>query len=234
METFIGVIAKVLDQDLYKIEVDIPGKQERLKAFPFRGEVDEPRVGDVVFLRELDPIYHSYYLYEKLKENKFIGIRARGKKILMSEELIQIGIFPPDTSNSNENIRFPDTLNGDWYDNKSEEDPTPSCTSWLQIDKGGNIDIEMEGAGTMHISADHTVKIDGACSIEVANDANINVSGSTTLKSPNVEINGNVTVTGGTFTAKGDGTPETKGAFCAIPSCLLTGAPHKSTMTSGN
>ena len=77
MNTFIGVIAKVLDPDLYTIEVDIPGENERLSAFPFRGEVDEPRVGDVVFLRELDPIYHSYYLYEKLKENDFIGIRAR-------------------------------------------------------------------------------------------------------------------------------------------------------------
>lgn len=49
MNTFIGVIAKVLDPDLYTIEVDIPGENERLSAFPFRGEVDEPRVGDVVF-----------------------------------------------------------------------------------------------------------------------------------------------------------------------------------------
>ena len=33
MNTFIGVIAKVLDPDLYTIEVDIPGENERLSAF---------------------------------------------------------------------------------------------------------------------------------------------------------------------------------------------------------
>ena len=173
METYFGVIAKVLDPDLYTVEVDIPGEQERLKAFPFRGEVDEPRVGDVVFLREFDPIYHSYYLYEKLKENDFIGIRARGKKIWMKEDFIQIGIIPPDANNSTGAKSFPDTVAGEWYDDQSGADKTPSCTSWVKIDKEGNINIEMEGSGHMHITGDHKVEIDGGLTVKIGADAKI-------------------------------------------------------------
>jgi hypothetical protein len=67
MDEFIGKIVKIVDPDLYKIEVDIPGYNKNLPAFPKRGEVDEPRIGDVVILKELDPNYKSYYLWEKAK-----------------------------------------------------------------------------------------------------------------------------------------------------------------------
>jgi len=235
METYFGVIAKVLDPDLYTVEVDIPGEQERLKAFPFRGEVDEPRVGDVVFLREFDPIYHSYYLYEKLKENDFIGIRARGKKIWMKEDFIQIGIIPPDANNSVDAKSFPDTVAGEWYDDQSGADKTPSCTSWVKIDKEGNIDIEMEGNGHMHITGDHKVEIDGGLTvkigadakIEVGGSADVTVSGSAKLTSPDV------TITGGQLTVKGTAAPTSQGGFCALPACCLTGAPHIGHVISG-
>lgn len=130
MNTFFGVISSVLDQDLYTIEVDIPGENEKLKAFPKRGEVDEPRVGDVVYLTELDPLYHSYYLYEKLKENSFIGIRARGKIVKMNEDIIEIGIYDPTV---------------EWKDDNSGNDNTPEPTSYIKIDKDGGINIYSEG-----------------------------------------------------------------------------------------
>jgi len=244
METYFGVIAKVLDPDLYTVEVDIPGEQERLKAFPFRGEVDEPRVGDVVFLREFDPIYHSYYLYEKLKENDFIGIRARGKKIWMKEDFIQIGIIPPDANNSGGAKSFPDTVAGEWYDDKSGKNQTPECTSWIRVDKSGNIDVEMEGAGKVHITADHEVNVDGNVTIKVGGNAKIavsgnvdakidgnldaKVSGTTELDCPTVTITGGILQTsGGTCAADG------QGGFCGLPVCCLTGAHHVGTMISG-
>jgi len=154
METYIGVITKILDKDLYQVEVDIPERNKGLKAFPLRGEVDEPRVGDVVFLRELDPLYHSYYLYEKLKENNFIGIRARGKKIKITKKEIQIGVFND---------------NDDWYDSTDPEDTgsmddmSPRPFAFISIDdkgniklKGSSLTVEIEGdikftKGTLHL-----------------------------------------------------------------------------------
>ena len=235
METYFGVIAKVLDPDLYTVEVDIPGEQERLKAFPFRGEVDEPRVGDVVFLREFDPIYHSYYLYEKLKENDFIGIRARGKKIWMKEDFIQIGIIPPDANNSTGAKSFPDTVAGEWYDDQSGADKTPSCTSWVKIDKEGNIDIEMEGSGHMHITGDHKVEIDGGLTVKIGADAKIEVSGSAdvTVSGSAKLTSPDVTITGGQLTTNGSVAPQGTGAYCGLPFCVFSGCPQSGPIVSG-
>lgn len=133
MEVYIGVITKLLgkddgkDPDLYQVEVDIPERGKGFKAFPLRGEVDEPRVGDVVVLRELDPEYHSYYLYEKLKENKFIGIRARGKKIKITKDEIEIGVYKDDDI---------------WYDmNIADEEPTLNCFASIRITNEGEVII---------------------------------------------------------------------------------------------
>jgi hypothetical protein len=133
MEVYIGVITKLLgkddgkDPDLYQVEVDIPERGKGFKAFPLRGEVDEPRVGDVVVLRELYPEYHSYYLYEKLKENKFIGIRARGKKIKITKDEIEIGVYKDDDI---------------WYDmNIADEEPTLNCFASIRITNEGEVII---------------------------------------------------------------------------------------------
>lgn len=252
MENYIGVIAKVLDPDLFTVEVDIPGENERLRAFPFRGEVDEPRVGDVVFLKDLDPVYHSYYLYAKLKENDFIGMRARGKKVWIKEDFIQIGIIPPDANNSADADEFPKTVAGEWYDDNSGADPTPECTSWVKIDKEGNLEIEMEGGGKVHITADHEVKIDGNWKVEVGGNtevkiggnAEVKVSGNTTVESSgncDIKANGSCTIdspdvkiTGAKATIAGTPTPEGRGALCAIPFCCFTGAPQSSSQSLGN
>jgi hypothetical protein len=174
-------------------------------------------------------------LYEKLKENDFIGIRARGKKIWMKEDFIQIGIIPPDANNSTGAKSFPDTVAGEWYDDQSGADKTPSCTSWVKIDKEGNIDIEMEGSGHMHITGDHKVEIDGGLTvkigadakIEVGGSADVTVSGSAKLTSPDV------TITGGQLTVGGSCAVTGQGGFCGIPNCLLTSAPHVGHVISG-
>ena len=146
MEVYIGVIKKILDADLYHVEVDIPERGKGFKAYPLRGEVDEPRVGDIVFLRELDPDYHSYYLYEKLKENKFIGIRARGKKIKITEDFIEIGVYE-------DNDSWNDSIPLENQDMSEEErirvlevekeggDPSPSSEAHIRLKKNGDIEI---------------------------------------------------------------------------------------------
>jgi len=254
METYFGVISQVLDPDLYTIEVDIPGKNQKLNAFPFRGEVDEPRVGDNVMLLEVDPIYHSYYLYKKLKENDFIGIRSRGKKIWIKEDFIQIGIIPVDANNSNngKDLIFPDTDKGEWYDDKEDSKPTPDCTSWIKIDKEGNLEVEMEGAGKVHITKDHEVNIDGNFTAVVKGNSDITVNGNTTIKvdgnvdakvgkSLSAKVSGSCTIdspdvkiTGASVTVAGTPTPEGRGAWCGIPFCCFTGAAQSSSKSLNN
>lgn len=235
---FIGKVSKVLDLDLYTIEVDIPGYNEALPAFPKRGEVDEPRVGDVVLLTELDPLYKSYYLWEKLKENNFIGVRARGKVLKMSEEEVTLGIFDPsDTS---------------WYDKNDGSDPTPPPTSWIKVTKDGTIDINAEadekvviaGNSEVQISGDSKVTVDGNSEITVSGDIKINVSGNAS-----VEVSGNcdvkasgscgidspdVKITGASLTVNGTAAPTGSGPFCGIPACIFSGAPHVGNKSSGN
>lgn len=213
---YIGKISKVLDLDLYTIEVDIPGYNEALPAFPKRGEVDEPRVGDVVLLTELDPVYKSYYLWEKLKENGFIGIRARGKVLKMSEEEVTLGIFDPS-----------DTA---WYDKNDGSDPTPAPTSWIKVDSGGNIDINAEGNEKVVITGNAEVEVSGDVKITVSGGAKIEVSGDTEVTCPNVKVNasGEVFLTGGGTLKTSPGasvSPTGTGGFAAMKFCCFTGAP---------
>lgn len=195
MEYSIGTITKILDPDLYTVEVDIPGRNQELRAFPKRGEVDEPRVGDVVVLLELDPTYKSYYLYEKLKENNFIGIRSRGKMIKMTESELTIGIFDPASE----------------YNDKQEKDTTPEPTSWIKIDKSGNINI----------------KAGGKLGLTIEGSAEIECKGSATIKAPSVKI------TGGKLETKGTAGTDMNGPFNCIPTCPFTGAPHSGSIVSG-
>lgn len=229
---YIGVISKIIDPDLYTIEVEIPEENMELKAFPIRGELDEPRVGDVVILRELDPVYHSYYLYEKLKENPFIGIRSRGKVVKMSVDDVTIGIFDPSDEA--------------WYDANDGVDPTPAPTSWIKIDSEGNIDVMAEGNQNINITGDSTVKVGGNSTVEVSGnvqvkvsgDANVEVSGNTTVKSPNVKVesSGTIELTGGGEIKTGPsapGAPSTTGPFNCIPNCIFSGVPHCTSSHSG-
>ena len=235
MNKYFGVISKIIDPDLYTVEVEIPGENTELKAFPKRGEVDEPRVGDPVWLEEIDPLYHSYYLYEKLKENNFIGIRSRGKVMKITADEIKIGIFDPEDSG--------------WYDKNDGADPTPETTSWLKIDKGGNIEIEAEGNQKIHITGnsettidgDHkltvggnsTIEVSGNCDVKASGNMNCEASGNMTVKGSNIKVEGSmVQITGGTLQVNGTAAPMGSGPFCGIPACLFTSAPHVSTTVS--
>lgn len=201
MNEFIGVIVEVLDKDSYKVLVDVPGYGTKLPAFPFRGEVEEPRVNDVVWIHEFDPKYKSYYLYSKLKENKFIGIRARGKKIKIEDDSIQIGIFTDDEK---------------WYDKNSEDgdsksdDTSPECTSWIKIDKEGNLEINTK-KDIKIVSEEGNVSLDVQTgTTDIKSKGNVNISGSGIL---NVKSLSNTE-------------PGMFGPFNCLPNCILTGASH--------
>lgn len=136
---YLGTITKVLDPDLYHIRIDIPGLSKEVEAYPTRGEIDEPRDGETVLVRDLDPIHHSIYLYSKLKEDSFIGIRSRGKIIEMNEDVITIGIF-----NKNEEYERTDSQ-------------IPKVTSWIKIDDKGN--IEISGEREITVTSDKSITV---------------------------------------------------------------------------
>lgn len=227
-DIIIGVITEIVDddkfaKDLYVVKVDIPGQNKGLYAFPKRSEVDEPRVGENVILTEVDPVWHSYYIYEKIKENDFIGIRSRGKLVKFHEDEITIGI---DSS-----------CDESWYDDNSGADPTPESTSWIKIKKDGTIDINSEvdlkinidGKSEVTIGGDSKVDISGNSDVSVSGDCNITVSGNTKIESSgncDVKASGSCTInspqvqiTGGQLTVNGSVAPSS-GPFTCVPACI--------------
>lgn len=233
VEYFLGTIVEIVDRALYQVKVDIPGEFDEVLAFPVRGEIDEPKVGDFVLLRSFDPIYHSYFLYQKLKENDFIGFRTMGKMIDVDPkgEFIRISTFDPEEE-------FTDGEQGKKY--------LPEPLDWVKIDKDGNMDLYLRSNTTAKIDGDGEIEVGGKVTINVTKDCvikttgggnvtiessgncDIKATGSCTIDSPDVKI------TGASCTVAGTPAPEGRGAFCGIPACLFTGAPHSSTKSVGN
>lgn len=202
---FLGTITEVLDPDLYKIKIDIPGLSREVEAFPMRGDLDEPRPGDQVLVRDVDPIYHSFYLYSEVKEDGFIGLRSRGKMIRVTEDELNIAIFDPEEAYEEKEGEIPETIK-----------------AFVKITKEGNIQISNLDSDNGEVAVD----IKGKVEVNIQNDANIHVTGNAKLKSPNV------TITGGSLNVNGvaAGSP---GPFCKIPVCPFTGAPHTANVVRG-
>jgi hypothetical protein len=216
---YLGTITEVLDLDLYKIKIDIPGLSKEVEAFPMRGDLDEPRLGDQVLVRDVDPIYHSFYLYSELKDDNFIGFRSRGKMIQITEEEINISIFDPEEA----------------YEENKDEIPS-KIKAHFKILKNGSIEIN-----TNTVDSD-----EGNLSADLKGNLTVTVKGNATINSPKVFIEGdsevsvtsqkvvidsdNITLKGGSLQTgtigNGSVSPMGVGPFCSIPICPLTGAPH--------
>lgn len=213
---FTGTIVEVIDPVLYQIKVDIPGIAIGVPAFPMRGEIDEPRVGDFVLLRSLDPVFKSYYLYQKIKENNFIGFRSNGKMVDITPDYVTVAIYDPET---------------EYNDSVKDETFRPEPTDWIKLDKEGNLEINLRansniivtGSSNIKIETDSKVELGGNSEISVSGNSNINVSGSTKLNCPDVTITGGGK---GKLTMKGQSNTDLSGPFNAIPTCPFSGAPH--------
>ena len=224
-ELFLGKVTKVKDRETYEIEVEIPGVGKDFPAVPLgRGEIDEPVEGNLVMILALDPIYHRVNYYAKLKENNFIGVRSNGKVIDITPDYIVVG-----SDGSSKTNPDPTRI------------PAPSL-SYMKMDDAGNIEVMATANETVTIKGDCSVSVEGNVTVDIKGTTTVNATGkvqvnanaSCTVKSPEITLKGGNVTVNGTFNAKGNGSPGTSGSFCAIPSCLFTGAPHKSTSTSGN
>ena len=144
--------------------IDIPGIIQGILAFPINGMNDEPRKGDTVLVMAMDPKFGSYYLYQTLKEDDFIGFRASGKMIDVTPDHINIGVY-------DEN----DPYTGD----------TRPDTSAL-----ANVEITKDGAITIHAAKDITINTDANCNITVTGNANIKAKNATVEASGTLTTNG--------------------------------------------
>lgn len=214
---YTGTITEIIDPLLYVVKADIPGNKSGITAFPMRGEVDEPRVGDFVLLKCFDPVFQSYYLYSRIKENDFIGFRSRGKMVDITPDYIQVGIYDP---------------NNDEWNDVSENGTTddegrvcggyrPEVTDWFKLDKDGNLSVHLRSNSKIIIEGNSNVEITGNSDTLVKSNATVTVNGSTTLKSPDVTIKGP-----GTLTCKGTVVPSaTGGPFIAVNVAPYPGTP---------
>lgn len=221
---YTGTITEIIDPLLYVIKADIPGNKSGITAFPMRGEVDEPRVGDFILLRCFDPVFQSYYLYSRIKENDFIGFRSRGKMVDITPDYIQVAIFDPD--------------NDEWNDvseNGTTDDEgrvcggyRPKVTDWFKLDKDGNLSVHLrsnskvviEGAQDILVNNENTEQYNDNVSITVDGDLDLKVRGTTTVQSQFINIKGP-----GQLTCKGTVVPSATGPFVATPVTPMAGSP---------
>lgn len=234
---YTGTVTEIEDPVLYRIKVDIPGMANSVTAFPMRGELDEPVVGDFVLLRSLDPVFNSYFLYQKIKENDFIGFRSNGKVVDITPDYIMVGIFDPSTrkndfetdGDSDENINDNQEAAFETHGEIKHGGYRPKPTDWFKLDKDGNLEISLRANSTITVNGESSIVVNKNSTIKVDGDCSVTAK-KTILESPEVEINSSASIklTGGGSLETGAGTctPSGSGGFCGIPTCPFTGAPH--------
>lgn len=221
---YMGTVVEIDEEnkELWKITVDIPGVIKGVPALPVRNQLDEPKVGDIVLLRCLDDHFGSLYLWEKLKEDTFIGFRSAGKEVNITPDFITVGIYDIETEYT--------------------DDVIPEPTTYVKIDKEGNIEIKAGnelGDGKISIVAagDISIKTDGNVTQEITGDVTQKIDGATTITCKDVVITSEANIEikgGGTVTLDGTVTPGSTGAFCGLPACAFSGAPHAGKMIKTN
>lgn len=128
------------------VVVTVPGVFEKVKAYPRRDQCDEPKIGDLCVIYAWDPVYNSYCIYEKLREDEVVGFRAHGKLININHERIKIGVFDEST---------------EYKDNEIPETPI----AHIDLDKDGNITVHSSKDLNMYVEGDATINVKGNCKI---------------------------------------------------------------------
>lgn len=230
-EYYLGTIVGVPDSSInFNVIANIPGVIENIVCYPLRCSNDEPKIGDLILIRDLDPEYHSYFVYEKLNENNFTGMRCKGKIIDFTDESLKLGIFDE----------------GDFKDHEH-----PDSTSWIELDEEGHLDIVTEDDIYIETGGSLIGQVTEDLKFKVEQDAKIDIGGHTTIDLRNGEevtvtgdvnfhINGNYSLTVGgelnidaaSINISGGklklNTPDAMRIkpFNSLCACMYTGVPH--------
>ena len=106
------------------------------------------------------------------------------------------------------------------------------------VSPAGQLDLSIgaDPGATISITPDGVVTINTKKAVSVATEDSVSIEASKecTVKGSNVTVSGNVTITGGSLKTMGTAAVNPAGGpFCAIPTCLFTGAPHLGNMVQG-
>lgn len=193
---YLGKISEIIDRLTYEIRVDIDGIVEKKPAFPLRGEVSEPKVGDYVLLRNIDPLYGSMYLYSKLKEDQFIGFRSNGKALEITPEYIEITVYDRGgTQDAHDG--FEDVGQSPWF-------------TRIKCLANGNVIISV-GKGK---SGNLTINTYKDTIINTKEKTHVNSGEEVVINAPKMQI------------LKAKSIPNTSGSLNCIPACPLSGVVH--------
>ena len=239
-------------REYHEIIVDIPGVIQGVKAFPEMSELDEPKVGDQVLLLSLDPVYNSYFIYRKLKENDFIGFRDSGKMVDITPDYITVGVFKEDLKDYGNDEHWDGTEISKNHITSVTIDKEGTITIEAAKDNGskGNLDVYLKGDSNIEIhgSKGNTIKIDKDSNIEIGGESKVKITGNCNItctssvkikatQSCNIEATSSCTVKSPSITLKGPGhiycnsnstelPTNPLGPFCTLGACLFTGAVH--------
>lgn len=165
---YLGKIREVKDRLTYEIRIDIPGVVEDKPAFPLRGEVDEPKVGDYVILRDIDHVFGSMYLYSKLKEDDYIGFRSNGKNVTITPDYIEMSVYK---------------RNGD----QDAHDDFGNNYTKVKLYDSGDIEIIAGNGGKMNVLVEGSATIESYDTMTVTSPEII-IKGPGTLKAKGVVV----------------------------------------------
>ena len=169
-KTYVGVISSIpaSGKDNYEVRVDIPSIGVKgAKAVPDSSSViDEPQVGNVVQLSQMNPTINSTYTYKVFKNSSHSGIRSRGNNFTMTEEGVTLGIS---------------TGWKQWT-----QDADLPCDAYITFDKSelqgkikiiGNADVELFTNGCININGNSNINVVGNGDVNIfSSDSNINIS----------------------------------------------------------
>lgn len=176
------------EKEWHEVLVDIPGIVQKVPAFPFRDELDEPKLNDKVLVLDVDPLYHSYFLYRKVKEDGFIGFRSSGKMVSITPDDITIGVFGPD-----DNDEYPEYKEDEIPDCDPKDDGSGDGFAYIKLTKTGDIDIKTKGKSTINIAGDDgsVVTIKKASEVNIEDKSTVNIKKASTVNCDDkVTING--------------------------------------------
>lgn len=220
---YLGEIIDVLRNDdgknySYSIKFTVRGFIDEALAYPFRDTSDEPVIGEKVLVYNLDSIFGSAYLYAKLKEDDFIGIRSNGKMISVTDESIDIFCHTGrDGQDGNHIVGLHLNDDGTMTLNNNK--------SYIDINEDGLV-LRTEGSDQeIIVDSSSNISIITKGNIDIKSEGNITIDseGTTTIKSENIVVS-----PGSTLTTSGNPTvsPTGTGPFCAIKVCPYSGMPH--------
>lgn len=179
------------DKEWHEVIIDIPGVIQGVTAFPFRDELDEPKIDDKVLVLDVDPLYHSYFLYRKLKEDGFIGFRSSGKMVSITPDEIVIGVFGPD-----DNDEYPEYKEDEIPDCDPKDDGSGDGMAYVKMTKTGDIEIKTKGFCHVNIAGKDddgngcVVTINEAAQVNIKGDSEVNIDGKS-----DINVKGNTTLT---------------------------------------